>query len=79
MVKMLRAILFVAATALVLFGYLCLNYTRGATERHVAFAQRHQLPLPSKPIFFAGIVLVSAGAGAVGYQMGGSGTRQRAK
>jgi hypothetical protein len=68
--KLIRPIVFALGAVLLIFGYFCLNYTRGVSERHVEFAERHQLPRPSKSIFFAGILLVATGAAAIGYRIG---------
>jgi hypothetical protein len=68
MPSFLRPILIVAGFALAIFGAFCLNYTKAWTlERHMAFAENHGLPEPSRTIFYGGILGVAAGAGAVGY------------
>jgi len=56
-----------------LVGFLCLNYTRGGTfEHHTAFAISHGLPQPSKPIFYGGVLILAAGAAAIGFIFGRS-------
>jgi hypothetical protein len=68
----------IAGIALVVFGLLCLNYTKASgLERHRAFAQKHQLPEPGNAILFGGIVSVSFGSALIGYALG-SRTRQSA-
>jgi cytochrome c biogenesis protein CcdA len=74
----MRWLTIAAGIVLLVFGLLCLNYTKAsALERHRAFAQEHQLPEPGNAILFGGIVSVSFGSALIGYALG-SRTRQRA-
>ena len=67
--RLLLAIL----VGVMLFGFLCLNYTRGGSyEHHTAFAISHGLPQPSKPIFYAGALILAAGAATLGFVIGRS-------
>jgi hypothetical protein len=60
-----------SGVALLVFGLLCLNYTRGGgAERHHEFAARYGLPAPSQGIQYGGLVAVVVGSGAVGYGIG---------
>jgi len=65
-----RTPLTIIGLAVLLFGFFCLNYTKGHNEQHFAFAAAHHLPPPSEPIFFGGILALAAGAAAVGYAIG---------
>jgi hypothetical protein len=66
-----RMLLGIVGTALLVFGFFCLNYTKAGTEeRHKEFASRHGLPPPSRAIFYGGALMLAVGAGAVGYAAG---------
>jgi hypothetical protein len=60
------------ATLFVLvFGVLCLNYTKAAgVEHHVEWASAHGLPAPSYAIFVTGAALTALAAWVLGYSMG---------
>jgi hypothetical protein len=61
-------------TALLVFGLLCLNYTKAdGLEHHTQFAREHGLPPPSEPILFGGVAAIVLGAGVIGYVLGRSG------
>jgi hypothetical protein len=56
---------------LLVFGLLCLNYTRGGgAQRHHEIAARYGLPAPSQGIQYGGLVAIVFGAGAMGYALG---------
>jgi hypothetical protein len=66
-----RRLLGIAAFLVMIFGLACLNYTKiGNVERHTAWAQSHDLPSPSRNIFYSGAALTVLGAAAVGYSAG---------
>ena len=57
--------------AVLLFGLLCLNYTRAdGLEHHQQQALRYHLLAPSPGIFRIGVVTTVAGAGLLGYGIG---------
>ena len=57
--------------AVLLFGLLCLNYTRAdGLEHHRQQALRYNLPAPSPAIFRIGVTTAVAGAGLLGYGIG---------
>jgi hypothetical protein len=61
----------ITALLVLVIGLACLNYTKiGNLERHTAFAQSHDLPPPSRPIFYSGVALTVLGAGFVGFLAG---------
>jgi hypothetical protein len=56
---------------LLLFGLLCLNYTRmGDSERHRRFAQQQGLPEPSRGIAWLGMLFAPLGGGLIGFAVG---------
>lgn len=56
---------------LLLFGLLCLNYTRmGDVERHSRFARQHGWPEPSRGIVYLGMLLAPLGGGLIGFAFG---------
>ena len=60
-----------SGVALLVFGLLCLNYTKGGgAARHHEFAVRYGLPAPSQGIQYGGLVAIVFGAGAIGYALG---------
>jgi hypothetical protein len=66
-----RWLFITAGIVALLFGLLCLNYTKASgLERHRAFAQQHQLPEPSNGILLGGVVAVSFGSAIIGYSLG---------
>lgn len=67
-----RRRLFVAAGgSLLMFGLLCLNYTKAdGLERHREVALRRGLPPPSMPILYGGVAAVALGSGLIGYALG---------
>jgi hypothetical protein len=68
---MVRVLSILAGTVLLVFGFFCLNYTKADTiQRHRVFAARHNLPPPSRPIFYGGAVGVAVGAGMIGFAIG---------
>jgi hypothetical protein len=74
----LRKITPLVAVAVLIFGSFCLNYTKLDPERHTAFAAKHGLPPPSRPIFYGGVLAVALGAGAIGYAIGARAARRGA-
>ena len=57
--------------ALLVFGLLCLNYTRGGeSERDYEFAARHGLPAPSQGIQYGDLASIALGTGMIGYGIG---------
>jgi hypothetical protein len=53
------------------FGLLCLNYTKmGNTEHHAQVAQQRGWPPPSRGIANLGMLLAPLGAGLVGFAIG---------
>jgi hypothetical protein len=68
----------VAGVLVLVFGLLCLNYTKAdGLEHHQAAALRYGLPPPGRPILYGGVAAVVIGAGLVGYAVG-LGRRPRA-
>ena len=60
-----------AGAFVVVFGLLCLNYTKASgLEHHKAVAQRHGLPPPSNVILFGGAGAIILGSGMMGYVLG---------
>jgi len=57
--------------AVLLFGLLCLNYTKAdGLEHHQQQALRYHLPPPNPGIFRIGVATTVAGAGLFGYGIG---------
>jgi hypothetical protein len=66
-----RGIVGIAGALLLLFGVLCLNYTKmGSAERHREVARRHGWPEPSRGIAYLGMWLAPFGGGLVGFAIG---------
>lgn len=60
-----------AGVFLLLFGFLCLNYTKGFDlERHRAWAVERGLPEPSLAVYWLGLLLLALGAGLLGWFFG---------
>ena len=77
MKRSMRWLLALGGAALVVFGLLCLNYTKaGDWERHTQSAAKLGLPPPSEPILFGGAAAIALGAAAVGFVCGRSGPTQ---
>jgi hypothetical protein len=56
---------------LLLFGLLCLNFTKASNlPKHTQFAIEHDLPKPGEGILFTGAAAIMAGAGTLGYLAG---------
>jgi hypothetical protein len=56
---------------LLVFGFFCLNYTKGdGIEHHREVAREKGLPQPGPGIFYLGVASVGLGAGGVGYAIG---------
>ena len=67
----MRWLIVLAGMVTIVFGLLCLNYTKASgLERHRAFAQRYQLPEPGNRILWSGALAISAGSGLIGYSLG---------
>ena len=61
----------VMGAALVVFGLLCLNYTKASDwERHTQSAAKLGLPPPSEPILFGGAAAIALGAASIGFVCG---------
>jgi hypothetical protein len=69
----------IAVGALILlFGLLCLNYTKhSGWEHHSEQALRFNLPPPSTAIFNLGVISTVAAAGLVGFGIGSRRKRHR--
>ena len=66
-----RYAILILSTAVMVFGLLCLNYTKiGHVEHHTEFAQRNGLPAPSLGLAHLGMVLTPLSAGLIGYAIG---------
>jgi hypothetical protein len=66
-----RLLLAITGSCVLLFGTLCLNYTKmGSTERHTQFAQQRGWPAPSRSIVYMGMLLSPLGAGLLGFALG---------
>jgi hypothetical protein len=64
---------------MIVFGFLCLNFTKGFDlDHHIEWATEHGLPAPSYAIFLVGAVLEALGGVVVGYSLGRI-TRRRAR
>ena len=64
-------LMMIGGVLLLIFGYLCLNYTKAeAWAHHQEAARRHGLPPPSAAIHYTGIGAVASGAGMVGFVFG---------
>jgi hypothetical protein len=69
-----RWLLGIAGALMLLFGLLCLNYTKmGDIERHTRVAQEHGWPPPSTGIVYLGMLFAPLGAGMMGFAIGRSG------
>jgi hypothetical protein len=61
----------IVGAAVLVFGILCLNYTKmGSVERHTQVAQEHGWPPPSRNIVYLGMFLAPLGGGLVGFAIG---------
>ncbi len=59
------------ALMVLVFGLLCLNYTRAdGLEHHLESAREYGLPPPSLTILEGGVLSVVLGAGVLGYVIG---------
>ena len=66
-----RWLLAATGSFILLFGLLCLNYTKAdGLQHHQEVALRHGLPPPSKPILYGGVGAVVLGSGTIGYLLG---------
>jgi hypothetical protein len=66
-----RRLLGIAGALLLLFGLLCLNYTKmGSVERHAQVAQQHNLPPPGRSIVYLGMLATPLGAALTGFVLG---------
>jgi len=60
-----------AGALTLVFGLLCLNYTKmGNTEHHAQVAQQRGWPPPSRGIVNLGMLLAPLGAGLAGFAIG---------
>ena len=61
----------IAGALMLLFGLLCLNYTKmGNYERHSRFAEQHGLPVPSRGIAYLGMLFAPLGGAVLGFMLG---------
>jgi hypothetical protein len=61
----------IVGALMLLFGVLCLNYTKmGSTERHAQFARQRGWPEPSRRILYLGMVFAPLGGGLIGIVIG---------
>ena len=66
-----RWLIGIAGALLLLFGVLCLNYTKiGTYERHNQFAQEHGWPAPGQGIVYLGMLFAPLGGGLIGFALG---------
>jgi hypothetical protein len=66
-----RRLLGIAGAVLLVFGLLCLNYTKAdGIEHHREVATRRGLPQPGEPIRLTGVATVALGSGLIGYALG---------
>lgn len=69
--RSVRWLVGVAAALVLVFGLLCLNYTKAdGLAHHRQFAEQHGLPPPSETILLCGAIAIAAGAGLIGYVFG---------
>jgi hypothetical protein len=69
-----------AGFSLLVFGALCLNYTKfDDAAHHREEALKHNWPPPSRPIFYGGVLCVALGAGTMGYDFGKARTIAKVK
>jgi hypothetical protein len=66
-----RWLLGVLGMIVLVFGLLCLNYTRAdGLEHHQEAARRYGLLPPSNAILYGGVLAVVIGAATIGYSLG---------
>jgi hypothetical protein len=66
-----RNVTIAVGVVVLVFGLLCLNYTKAvAWDHHTRQAERYHLPPPSQGILYLGAATIAAGAGAVGFGVG---------
>ena len=59
------------ALIVLVFGVLCLNYTKGTGwEHHAEWAAANNMPPPSEWIYRMGVLFSILGAAAIGFQIG---------
>jgi hypothetical protein len=69
----MRTVVILGVLVLIL-GVGCLNYTTaGGADHHREWAVQKGLPEPSPAIFYLGVACTVAGAGSVGFALGGRG------
>ena len=72
MKKSTRWLAAIIGVLMLLFGLLCLNYTKiGNYERHSRFAQDHGLPPPSRGIAYLGMLFAPLGGALIGFTFAG--------
>ena len=68
---MWRWLVGVVGVLAVVFGFFCLNYTKGdGIEHHREVARERGLPEPGRAIFSLGVASMAVGAGAAGFAIG---------
>ncbi len=68
---MKRRLVLAAGVAGLLFGFLCLNYTKAfGVDNHYTWAAQTGMPAPSGKIYFLGVGLTALSAGAIGFVLG---------
>lgn len=71
MTKSKRVVLALIALGVLLFGLLCLNYTKvDGLEHHQEWAAESGLPPPGPNIFRLGVAATALGAGLFGFVLG---------
>lgn len=69
--RQIRRLAIAAGVLMLVFGILCINYTKmGSVERHARFAQERGWPPPSRGIFHLGMLFAPLGGGLVGFDIG---------
>jgi len=66
-----RKLVGIAGAFVLLFGILCLNYTKmGTVERHAQVARQRGWPEPSRAIVYLGMLFAPLGGGLIGFAVG---------
>lgn len=67
----IRRLLAFAGAVLLLFGVLCLNYTKmGSIERHMQVARERGWPEPNRGIVYLGMLCAPLGGIVLGFALG---------
>lgn len=66
-----RWLIAVIGVLVLVFGLLCLNYTKAdGLDHHQEVARKHGLPEPSAAILYMGVAAIVLGSGTVGFAIG---------